>query len=104
MSHIVSFDDGEILDLDTAEGAYRHVGRFLRKNGADSKVFASLGKLFPRLRVPENNGPLTPSQRVDRLFDKNEFPTWKEIFDVICDAEFDTLNFRGIVAKRHGYR
>jgi hypothetical protein len=47
MSHVISFDDGETIDLHTDEGAYRHVGRFLRKHGADSLTFSSLGRLSP---------------------------------------------------------
>jgi len=49
-----------------------------------------------------DNGPMTASQRVDRLFDVNEFPTYEEIVGVIRDAEFDTLNFPKIIAMRHG--
>lgn len=47
MSHVVSFSDGEVIDLHTKEGAYKHVGRFLRENGASGDVFSSFGKLFP---------------------------------------------------------
>ena len=54
------------------------------------------------LACSTNGGPLTPEQRVDRLFDVNEFPTYNEIVDTINDAEFDAVNFREIVAKRHG--
>lgn len=50
------------------------------------------------------NGPLTPDQRVDRLFDDNPFPTYEEIEKIIWDAEFDTLNWYGTIAKRHGLR
>lgn len=49
-----------------------------------------------------DNGPMTVSQRVDRLFDENEFPTYEKIERVIWDAEFDTLNFPEIISKRHG--
>lgn len=45
MSNILGFSDGEVIDLDTFDGAYKHVGRFLRENGAPSDVFASLGNL-----------------------------------------------------------
>jgi hypothetical protein len=62
MAHFVTFDDGEMIDTDTAEGAYRHVGRFLRQHGAGSDVFASLGKLFPKLRV-SGDGPMTDTGR-----------------------------------------
>lgn len=49
-----------------------------------------------------DNVPMTASQRVDRLFDLNDFPTYEEIEKVIWDAEFDTLNFPEIITKRHG--
>lgn len=42
-----TLDDGVVVDLDTKEGAYKYVGRFLRNNGASSKVFASLRELYP---------------------------------------------------------
>lgn len=48
MSHIVGFADGEVIDLDTVEGAYKYVGRCLRESGAPSDVFASLGKLITK--------------------------------------------------------
>ena len=47
MAHMVSFDDGESLDIDTKPGAYGHVWRFLKEHGASSVICASLGKLFP---------------------------------------------------------
>ena len=50
----------------------------------------------------KKNEPLTPEERVDRLFDTNDFPTYQEIVEVIKDAEFDTINFPEVIAKRHG--
>lgn len=49
-----------------------------------------------------DNGPLTAMERVDRLFLARSSPTHEEIYDAIRDAEFDTLNFPEIIAKRHG--
>jgi hypothetical protein len=43
----MSFDDGEVIDLHTNEGAYKHVSRFLREKAAPGGVFSSLGKLYP---------------------------------------------------------
>jgi len=48
MSHVVFFDgESEPIDVDTKEGAYQHIALVLRKYGAPSPVFSSLGKLFP---------------------------------------------------------
>lgn len=64
MSHSVTFDDGETLDLHTRDGAYRHVARFLRENGAPGGYFSSLEKLYrnpvnPETICPEcGKGPL----------------------------------------------
>jgi len=46
--------------------------------------------------------PLTAEARVDRLFDQTAFPAYQEIVEIIRDAEFDTLNFPAVIAKRHG--
>ena len=45
MSNAMLFEDGEILDLDTMDGVYEHVARFLREKGADSDIFCSLSRL-----------------------------------------------------------
>ncbi|MDH5524442.1 MAG: hypothetical protein OEY01_10690 [Desulfobulbaceae bacterium] len=71
------------------------------RDGRMFVVESGLGFIF---RPPRGKGPLTPKNRVDRLFDSNEAPTWNEIFDIVCDAEFDTLNFRAVVADRHDVR
>ncbi len=43
---LLSFDDGETVDLHTVEGAYKYVSRFLLENGAHSKTFSALGMMF----------------------------------------------------------
>ena len=43
---LLSFDDGEVVDLHTVEGAHNYVSRFLRENGAHSKTFSALGMMF----------------------------------------------------------
>lgn len=47
MSEIITFDDGEVVDLHTVEGAYGYVGRFLKENGAHGKTFSALESLLP---------------------------------------------------------
>ena len=48
MSAPMMLSSGEYVDLHTNEGAYRHVGEFLKDNGASSSYFSSLGRLYPR--------------------------------------------------------
>lgn len=45
MSHVISFADGEVIDIDSAEGAYKHIARHLRITGANSTYFSSLEKI-----------------------------------------------------------
>lgn len=47
MAHLISCEDGGHFDLDTKQGAYKYVSKFLLENGADSMVFSALGKLYP---------------------------------------------------------
>jgi len=59
------------------------------------------------MRSLKCKGPLTPHERVLRLFkDCDDLgldnPTTQMIEDVINDAEFDTLNWFEKVAERHG--
>ena len=64
----------------------------------------NIGKMFRNIdgTRPELDGPISPGDRVDRLFDKNEFPTYSEVEEVIWDAEFDAVNFKAVVVARHG--
>ena len=75
---------------------YRTIKRMFNNKKKDAAKRPSLPS------CSTDGGPLTPSQRVDRLFDKNEFPTYEEIESVIWDAEFDTLQWHEIIARRHG--
>jgi hypothetical protein len=43
--NLLQCSDGETLDLDTTEGNYKYVAKFLKEKGASSAVFASLSKL-----------------------------------------------------------
>ena len=51
--HIITFDDGATLDLDTTQGAYKYVGRFLIENGASSRVFECLALLYRSVEQQE---------------------------------------------------
>ena len=44
--HIISLDDGQVLDLDTRAGAYFYVGAFCVNHGADPKVLSALELLL----------------------------------------------------------
>ncbi len=53
------------------------------------------------------SAPLTPTQRVTRLFIECEklgieYPSEDRIAEIIHDAEYDTLNYPASVAERHG--
>ncbi len=59
MSEIISFDDGEMIDLHTDYGARRYIARFLKENGAHSKMFSALERLSGKrffVDDPENDG------------------------------------------------
>lgn len=67
--HIVSLDDGQVLDLDTRAGAYYYVGTWCVNRGADPRVLstlellleakAPLGELAP---AKANTGSRRPSE------------------------------------------
>ena len=63
--NIISFDDWETLDLDTPEGSYGYVARFLRNNGAPSDVFSALGKLHPSNWNTDKDGMHSDSEAID---------------------------------------
>ena len=44
--HIVSLDDGQVLDLDTRAGAYYYVGTWCVNRGADPRVLSALELLL----------------------------------------------------------
>ena len=44
--HIISLDDGQVLDLDTRAGAYFYVGTWCVKHGADPMVLSALELLL----------------------------------------------------------
>lgn len=46
MTNVVSFDDGETIDLNTKEGSHALISRFLRKNSASNEYFSALNDLL----------------------------------------------------------
>lgn len=64
MADIISFEDGESLDLDTIEGAYQYVGRFLNKHAAHSSEWACLAKLYRRARGTEASPAIESGEKI----------------------------------------
>lgn len=99
---------GFIIEADGAPYTYLSTKQYalLRKEELEACGFdnVTITPLFKRQQKPtrEDDGPLRPSERVDRLFDGNDSPTYEEIEDIIWDAEFDAVNFKAIIADRHG--
>ena len=78
MSNIMVFEDKTTIDLDTIDGVYEHIARFLRKNGADSDIFASLNRLKTWMDI-------VPESIKDEKF--VDIKTIEERFKSIVDGE-----------------
>jgi hypothetical protein len=59
MSNIISTCDGDILDLDTADGQYKYLGKFLCEHGASSRLWAALSNIHRLAKEREEQSVTT---------------------------------------------